>query len=286
MPNTLKYRVQHETKTLTTGQVTTIQIPPYGKIHDLVLSFTTAAGAAGAEADIRSEIANIRLTINGVDHVNCSPTQLLDLYESLSGSKVGSPAGIAGAVELNIGRLVMTDPLMRNAFGFGTADVQTIQVAVTAGTLANIANVQGFTQRTRESEKLGVRCKYLSYQRNFNATGEDTFDTLPRDPDTSYLALMVNDGASGTITTGQVKVDNVTVQDPAPQAINNQLLSNNGYQAVAGYYIYSFMDSSPYSRLPMVNVADFRITTNFSVAAGAAGYAVAALSVIGLPANF
>jgi hypothetical protein len=83
-----------------------------------------------------------------------------------------------------------------------------------------------------------------------------------------------------------VKVDNVTVQDPAPQAVNNQLLSNNGYQAISGYYIYNFMDSSPYSRLPMVNVADFRITTNFSVAAGAAGYSVAALSVLNLPANF
>lgn len=286
MPNTLKYRVQHETKALTTGQVATIQIPPYGKIHDLVLSFTTGADAAAAEADIRTEIANIRLTINGVDHVNANTIQLLDLYEFLSASHVGTPAGVAGTIELNVGRLIMTDPLMRNAFGFGTADVQTIQVAVTAGTLANIANVQAFTQRTRESEKLGVRCKFLSYQRNFNATGEDTFDTLPRDPDTSYLALMVDDGASGTITTGQVKVDNVTVQDPAPQAVNNQLLSNNGYQAVSGYYIYNFMDSSPYSRLPMVNVADFRITSNFSVAAGAAGYKVGALSVLNLPANF
>jgi len=286
MPNTLKYRVQHETKSLVTGQVATIQIPPYGKIHDLVIAFTTAAGAACSEADIRSEVANIRVTINGVDHVNCNTIQLLDAYEFLSNAKVGTPAGIAGAVELNIGRLIMTDPLMRNAFGWGTADVQTIQVAITMGTVVNVANAQAFTMRTRESEKLGVRCKFLSYQRNFNATGDDTFDTLPRDPDTSYLALLVDDGASGTITVGQVKVDNVTILDPAPQAVNNQLLSNNGYQSISGYYIYNFMDSSPYSRLPMVNVADFRVTSTFSVAAGAGGYKVAALSVLNLPANF
>lgn len=285
MPNTLKTHIQHETKPLTTSQVTTIQIPAYDKIHELVLAFYTAAGAAAAEADIRSEIANIRLQINGIDHVNVSPIQLLDLYEMLGGTRVGTPAGLTGAVELNIGRLILSNPEFRNNFGFGTADVQTIQVSVTAGILANVASVQAYTARTKVNEKLGVRCKYLNYNRSFNATGVDTFDTLPRDPDTSYLALMVNDGAAGTITTGACKVNNINIFDPLPQAVNNQMLSNNGFQSVYGYYIYSFMDGTVFSRLPMVNVADFRIETNFSVAPGAAGYSVGALSIVNLPAD-
>lgn len=284
MANSLKYRIAHESKPLTSSTSATLQIPAYGKIHALALNFTTGAGAAVTEAAIRSEIANIRLTINGVDHVNCTPAQILDLYEHLS-VNVASPAAVAGAVELNVGRLIYTDPATRDLFGFGTANVESIQIEVRAGTLSTIANVQAHSERSTAKENLGVRCRYLNYVRNFNATGDDTFDTLPRDPEASYLTLMVSNGASGTITNGQVKVDNVTIKDPAPQAVNNLFNSNNRYAAVAGYYHYDFIDGSVNSRLPMLGVNDFRITSTFSVAAGAAGYNITALSVVNLPAN-
>lgn len=284
MANTLKYRIAHESKPLTTSQAATLQIPAYGKIFNIGLLFTTSAGAAVTEAAIRSEIANLRLTINGVDHVNCTPTQILDLYEHL-GANVGVPTGVASALELNVGRLIYTDPAVRDLLGFGTANVESIQLEVRAGTLTTIANAQVFTERTVAKEDLGVRCKYLNYTRGTNATGDDTFDTLPRNPESSYLALMVSQGASGTITNTQVKVDNVTIKDPSPQAISNLFNSNNRYAAVTGYAHVDFMDGTLTSRLPMAGVNDFRLTTTFSVAAGAAGYTIAALSVENLPAN-
>jgi len=284
MANTLKYRIAHESKPLTSNTAATINIPPYGKIFSIALNFTTSAGAPVTEAAIRSEIANLRLTINGVDHVNCTPIQILDLYEHLS-SNLGVPAGVASALEMNVGRLIYTDPATRDLFGLGTANVESIQVEVRAGTLSTIANVQGFTERTTAKENLGVRARYLSYTRGFNATGDDTFDTLPRDPESSYLALMVSNGASGTATNTQVKVDNITIKDPAPQSINNLMNSNNRLAPVTGYSHIDFMDGQITTRLPMINVNDFRVTTTFSVAPGAAGYTIAALTAVNLPEN-
>lgn len=286
MPNTLKYRVQHESRPLTSSQLQTIQIPPYGKIFDLSLIFTTSAGAAVTEAQLRAEVSNIRLTINGTDFINATPAQLLDLYEHLASANVGVPAAVAGGLELNLGRLVFSDRGIRDAFGIGTADVQSIQVAVTAGTLTNVANVQAFSTRQIDlAEKLGTVCKFISYPRNFNATGDDAFDTLPRDPDTVYLAAMVATGASGVITQSGVKVNNITVRDPAPVTINSLQNSNAGFAPVTGYYIHDFMDGTATSRLPMAQVNDFRITTTFSTAPGAAGYSIAALTAVNYPAN-
>lgn len=282
MANTLKYRIAHESKPLTTGTAATVNIPPYGKIFNIGLNFTTSGGAAVTEAAIRSEIANLRLTINGVDHVNCTPIQILDLYEHL-GVNVGVPLAVAGCLELNVGRLIYIDPATRDLFGFGTANVESIQIEVRAGTLVTIANVQGFTERSTAKENLGVRTRYLSYSRGFNATGDDTFDTLPRDPESSYLALMVSNGASGTATNTQVKVDNVTIKDPAPQAINNLFNSNNRLVPVTGYSHIDFMDGQITSRLPMISVNDFRVTTTFSVAPGVLGYTIAALTAVNLP---
>ena len=95
----------HEQKSLTSSQVATLQIPAYGKIHSTQLLFLTAAGAAVTEAQIRAEIAQIRLTIGGKDVINSTPVRILDAYESL-GVRVGVNTAIGGIVELNFGPLV------------------------------------------------------------------------------------------------------------------------------------------------------------------------------------
>ncbi|MDX1939673.1 MAG: hypothetical protein SFU99_03930 [Saprospiraceae bacterium] len=274
----------HETKPLTTGQISTVQVPPYGKIHSLVLRFSTSAGADVTEAAIRAEIGNIRLSINGKDLVNATATKLLDLYEVL-GQNVNDAAGVASVLELNIGRLLYTDPDARDLFGWGMADVQSVQVAVTAGTLSTIANVQAITARTSQNENLGMYMKFINYAVSFNSTGDHTMDTLPRDPDSSYLLVMADAGASGTQTFGEVRVNNVTVKERVPAAVNKMLVSNDRLATPSGYFIYAFSDGSVLTRLPMVDVKDLRFIGTYSVAPGAAGYNLTALTVVNMPAN-
>lgn len=282
----LKPTQVHESKPLTSNSIATISIPTSGKIHSLILRFSTSAGADVTEAAIRSEIGNIRLTINGKDVVNASAIKLLDLYEAL-GQNVNDNLGIASVVELNIGRLVYTDPNLREIFGFGTADVQSIQVSVTAATLTTIANVQAFTSRTPVNENLGTYCKFINYVIGFNTTGDHTVDTLPRDADSTYLAVMADPGASGTITHGEVRVNSYTIKERCPTSVNKLLVSNDrmATPVALGYYVYSFCDGALDTRLPMVDVRDLRFIQTFSVAPGAAGYNMSVLSAINLPSK-
>lgn len=280
----LKVVQAHETKTLTTSGSTTISIPVGGKLHDIMLRFATAADADVTEAAIRAEIGIIRLTVNGVDLVNATATKLLDAYEAL-GLNVGVNAGVASAVELNLGRLMFTDPAVRDLFGLGTANVQSCQVTVTAGTLSTIGNVRGFTSREMVSENLGIFSKFINYPRSFNATGQDTFDTLPRDPDASYMMVLSDAGASGTQTYGEIRANNISVKDPIPKAVNALSLSNARLQQPSGYFVYSFNDGNLKTRLPMVGVNDLRFINTFSVAPGSGGYNMSVITVHNLPAN-
>ena len=270
----------HETKAMTTGQQATLQVPTGGKIQSLFLLFETSAGVPVTEAQIRAEIGNIRVTFNGKDVINASANELLDLFETLGVNVFGAPTIPAGAMELNIGRLVFVSPEIRDLMGFGTADIANIQVQVTAGTLSDIASVQAVSSRTPVNENFGVHCEYISYPQSFNGTGDHTVDTLPRNTDSAYLALMINDGASGVVSHSEVRVNNYTIRERLSIAVNAVLLAESKYAQPAGHYVHGFFDGSLNGRLPMVGVTDLRCITTFTTAAGAGGYTIGALTLV------
>lgn len=275
---------QHENRTLSSGNNQTLQIPGGGKIHSIVLYFKTAAGAAATEAQIRAEIANIRLTAAGKDIVNAPVVKLLDLYEAL-GTEVHNNTAVNGCVELNLGRLCFTDPGLRDYFGLGTMNIGSLQVQVQAGTLVNIASVESYTEREPVNEGLGTYCRVIDYVQSYNAIGSHSVDTLSRDPNTSYLALMVSTGASGVIDKSNCKIGSQTLREDLPLNVNKQFLSNNRWEQPAGYFIHGFTDGTMTARLSMLGVPDFRVVTSFTTAPGAAGYSVTALTVENFPTD-
>lgn len=282
--SSLKTFHQHETKALTSSQTATLQIPVYGRIQDVILNFD------GTEAQMRAELGLVRLSVNGTDIVRASVTELLDLYEFL-GVKVGTNTGVDGALSLNLGRLIYENPTIRDQFGWGELGVTTIQVQVTAGTLVAISEVTAYSMRDTARDKdgnpkkepFGAHIRYLQYPQSFNSTGDHTVDTLPRDLNTAYLAVLASDGATGTIASGKVSVNNVNVMEVTPAAVNNIGLSNRRCTAVSGYFGYLFADGGLNGRLPMDGVTDLRFVTNFSVAPGAAGYSMLALTAVDFP---
>jgi len=269
----------HEQKPMTSATNTTLQIPTGGKLQSVALVFYTSGGVPVTEAQIRAEIGNIRLTLNGKDVVNAPVNQILDCYEAMS-VHVGTPAAVAGVVELNLGRLLFTAPELKDLVGFGTADVSSVQVQITAGTLSAIASVKCVTQRSPVNENLGMYCKFINYPVNFNSTGDHTMDTLPRDANSSYLLTMIDDGASGTITFGECRIGPVTVTERQDSALSSLFASNKGFAQPAGYFCHWFADASLAGRLPMQGVTDLRFITTFSVAPGAAGYNITPLTLI------
>jgi hypothetical protein len=282
----LKSTLVHEQKPIASGLTSTLQIPPFGKIYSLPLQFLLSSGAVASVAQIIAQIANIRLTINGKDIINCSPEKLFAVYSSF-GTFVQNPAGTNGVVELNLGRMIFNDAEIRNAFGYGSLGVANIQIQVTAGVVPappnDIVSVQAFSTRTQEQEKLGIHFKLMNFPQSFNSTGDHTVDTLPRDPDSAYVAVFADDGAAGTISFGECRVDNVTVIERCPSAVNVQLNAENRLAQPAGHFMYGFTDGSPTSQLPMRNVKDLRFITTFAVAPGAGGYNMTALTIAGYP---
>ncbi len=269
----------HETKTLNSAAQSTLQVPVGNKIQSLALAFYTSAGALVTEAQIRAEITTIRLSMNGKDIVNAQATTLLNLYEAMS-VHVGLPAAVPGTVELNLGRLLFADPVARSYVGFGTADVSSIQVQVTAGTLSAIASVQVVTQRSAVNEPLDNYCKIISYVQSFNAIATHTCDTLPRDIDTAYLAVLVEPGASGVMTTGELKINGITITEQILIGLNNLFCSNKGFIQPAGLFVHPMTDGTVAANLPMKGVTDLRLLTGFSTAPGAAGYPVTPIVLV------
>lgn len=271
----------HETKPLTTGQAVTLQVPIFGTIENLILRFNLTGNAPATEAAIRAQIGNIRLTFNGRDIVNASVSSILDAYEVM-GNNVRENLGVDGNVELNLARLMLNDPSVRDNLGWGTADIQTIQVTVTAGTISTVLGVQAISGRINVNRVLGAYGKFISYPQSFNATGDHTVDTLPRDPDSAYAMVLADDGASGTITNGELRVNNITIMERVPRDTNQLILSSNRLVQPAGYFVYALNDGAQDSILPMQGVTDLRFITTFSVAPGAAGYTLTPLTINGL----
>lgn len=279
-------RHKHETQPLTNGSTATLQIPVFNRIQDVILAFN------GTEAQMRAELGLVRLTMNGTDIINCTVTELLDLFEAM-GVKVASNTGIDGVLSLNVGRLLYDSSPIRDLFGWGSLGVTTIQVQVTAGTLAAISEVTAYSVRDvarnangdPEAQPFGAHVRVIRYPQNFNSTGEHTVDTLPRDINTAYLAVMAGDGASGVISYGKCSVNAANVYEQTPNAVNEMANAETGIAPVAGYYLYNFTDGGLNSRLPMKGVTDLRFVTNFATAPGAGGYPMIAVTGVDYPAN-
>lgn len=282
----LKRLNAHNSRPLTSGGTETIQVPVYDRIQDVILRFD------GTEAQIRSEIGTIRLAINGTDIINCTALELYDTYEAL-GVKVFDATGIDGALSLNLGRLIYDQPAVRDQFGWGEVGVTNIQVSITALTLSAISEVTAYTVRDTArnqqgaavKEALGAHVRLIAYPQVYNAAGEHTADTLPRDLNTAYLMVMASDGASGTISAGRCKVNDLNIYDETPSDVNELHVASQGFAQVSGYYNYLFADGSLGARLPMNGVTDLRFATTFSVAPGAAGYRMLALTAVDFPAG-
>lgn len=272
----------HEEKGLTSTQNSTLQVPAGGRITSLMLEFKKGDGTSASEAEIRAEIGNIRLTIGGTDIVNSPVNKILDLYEVL-GNNVAENLGVDGVVELNIGRLVYLDPNMRDACGFGTADVNSIQIQVVAGTLTSITSVQAFTRRQAVVQNLGTHCRFIQYPQSYNAAGTDTVDSLPRSINSAYLMAMVDDGVNGEISHGECRLNSSTITERCPTNINKGVMSHDRYVQPDGYFVHTFVDGATDTHLPMSNATDFRILSTFSTAPGADGYNICALTLVDYP---
>lgn len=277
----IKRVIVHDTKPVTAGAVITTTIPSYSTIDDIMLKFTNS-GAASTKANIIAAIGKVALSINGEQVINCNLSQLYDVFEFL-GNQVQEQT-LVNVVSLNLGRLMMKLNNNKDFFAWGCDNIQTIQVQVYCnGTVTGVTDCQFLTERRAFNSKLGSYIKVINYPQNMASTGYSTVDTMPRDTNDGYLAVLCDNGG-GVIATGECTMNGANVIDECDTAVMTYTSQARGFKNVSGYFNYLFADGSARGILPMNGVTDLRFKTNFSTAPSAGTYNLLAISVKNMPA--
>lgn len=279
----IKKALIHETKSLTANTILTFNVPSFDTIDDIMLEFTNS-GAASTTANIKSSVGKVALNINGEQVINTTITRLFDFY-SMLGNEVQQSARPANVVNLNVGRLLFLLPENEDYFAWGCSNINTIQVQVYCnGTVTGVTDCTLITERRPVQNQLGAYVKLISYPQSMSAAGISTVDTLPRDSNEGYLAVMASQETGGVIASGECVVNGVNIYDNISMAVDSMIVSSRDYAPVTGYFNYLFADRSRRGFLPMLGVTELRLKTNFTTAPTGGVYDLLACTIKNIPA--
>jgi len=274
----------HENKSLTANTILTFNVPSFDTIDDIFLEFSNS-GAAATTANIKSSVGKIALNINGEQVINTTATRLFDFY-SMLGNEVQQNSRPANVINLNVGRLLFLLPENEDYFAWGCSNINTIQVQVYCnGTVTGVTDCNLITERRPTQSQLGAYVKLISYPQSMSAAGISTVDTLPRDSNEAYLAVLASEETGGAIASGECVVNGVNIYDNISAAVDAMIVSERDYSPVSGYFNYLFADRSRRGILPMIGVTELRLKTNFSAAPTAGVYDLLACTIKNVPAE-
>ena len=278
----IKKALIHETKSLSANTILTFNVPSFDTIDDIMLEFTNS-GAASTTANIKSSIGKVALNINGEQVINTTITRLFDFY-SMLGNEVQQSARPANVVNLNVGRLLFLLPENEDYFAWGCSNINTIQVQVYCnGTVTGVTDCTLITERRPVQSNLGSYVKLISYPQSMSAAGISTVDTLPRDSNEAYLAVMASQETGGVIASGECVVNGVNIYDNISMNVDSMIVSQRDYAPVTGYFNYLFADRSRRGMLPMIGVTELRLKTNFTTAPTGGVYDLLACTIKNIP---
>lgn len=277
----VKKVIVHDTKPVSAGAVLTFNIPSFDTIDDVVLRFTNS-GSAATKSAITAAIGKIALNINGEQVINCECSELYDIFEML-GNQVQETA-LVNVLSLNLARLMFKMNSNKDFFSWGCANIQTIQLQVyCATTTTGVTDVEVSTERRGVTSSLNSLIKVINYPQTMSSTGISSVDTLPRDSNDGYLAIMASNGG-GVISQGECVLNGNTIIDPSAKATMDYVAQARGFKPLANYYNYLFADGSARGALPMNGVTELRLKTTFTTKPTAGTYNLLAISVKNMPA--
>lgn len=277
----IKKQLVHENKTLGNATILTFNVPSFDTIDNIFLRFSNS-GAPATKANIISSIGKIAVNINGEQVINTSAKRIYDFYSFL-GNEVNQTTP-ENVISLNLARMVFIAPEVEDYFAWGCSNINTIQVQVYCNnTVSSVTDCELSTERRPIASSLGSYLKLISYPQAMANAGTSTVDSLPRDSNEAYLAILASAEAGGVISQGECVMNGVSIFDPIAQALDDAVVSHRGYQPVSGYFNYLFADRSIKGLLPMAGVTELRLKTVFSSAPTAGVYDLLACTIKNVP---
>lgn len=272
----------HETRSVSAGAVVNFQCPAYDTIDDVQLEFTNS-GAPCTLANILSSINRIEATIDGQNWISAPIGLLANLY-TFMGNKTYTGTAQVNVFSLNLARLMFDKPEDRDFFAIGTLNVETIQVRVyVGGTVTAVTDVTLKTVRRTVQSGLSSYIQVIDYPQTMNAAGISSIETLPRDSNDSYLAVLAYAGTGGVISQGECVLNGNSIVNITSLNAMNANAQLRGFAPVSGIYPYVFCDGTARSVLPMQGITELRLKTTFTTAPSTGQYDLLAISIKNTP---
>lgn len=182
------------------GQRATLDLPVgKWKYHQIRPVYGTATAGGANRTNVEAELTRLALSVNGKEQVVYSSAQLLRLHE------FRGRAFHTGQVPLFLGQPWLATPPGQDALGWGTADVQTLQLTIDIAAGATSPTLKANIVVEEKQEPMSAIAKLRRVTLPVTATGTQIFTSLPRDNNIAAIWLFPN--ATTDINEARVLVD-------------------------------------------------------------------------------
>lgn len=217
--------------------IATADIPSVGRHYQYLFEFKKASGTLLTQAQIESEVSEVRVKINGEIIIEASPAFLFDRQDYYLASRGASVND--GILMIDWEQSHLTKPEHRAIFPLGMADVRSVTIEFTLGTLANLSIIDVTVVSTNESAILGTHLRIKKHAQSFNSTGEQVISDLPIGRNYALLAYHIGLG-SGALTDVSLTANNTQLIDRVSTSVETAILEKSARTIQSGYFSIDF----------------------------------------------
>lgn len=254
-----------------TGALATMDMPVGGTHYAYFLRCLNSSDAEVTVAQMKSELDEIRVLIDGETAMDVTSTFLLELQQYYYASR--DAANVDGIIPIYWSRDFLPSVIGSNVaalqgdvFALGNRNINNITIEVKCGTLTNIAKIEVFAQRVDAPTDLGQFVRVQKYPQNYGTTGTNVVDNIPAEPRTAHLAYHVKH-ATGVLDDALLIV-NGTDRLRLPASLNQVISEKSGRDPQSGITTVAFdLQNNLGGFLPMAGVQDLRLELAWSSAA-------------------
>lgn len=247
--------------------VATARIPTTGTHFGLLFNCLQSGGTAVTIANMKTAITNIIVRHNGEQIMEGSSTFFLDLQKYYNDAFTGGAANVNGVLPIPFAPNHFLNFEERRLFAVGTADIQTMTVDISLGTLSTLSSIEVYSEISPEIMNRGQHIRIKKYPQSFATTGVQEIPTLPLEgPSVGYKALHIELGTNpGVIADATLKIGNYAIHDQIKTAVNTVISNLCRRTPQAAYYHLDLgKNNAITSFLPMAGVQDFRLLINWT----------------------
>lgn len=240
------------------GQTAICNLPVGLSYYVLVLEHKRS-GVAATEAQMRAELGDIRLIIDGENKITASASELLDLYQRQA-LKYGWKT-LPGVLPIVLSKPTSRTNAGEDSLTYGTSDVQTMTVEVDIDPSAT-APALSITALQGAPSPLGKHITIKRFGRSAAGAGEFEVSDLPR----GNYGLMALHILSDKVNSVEVEAAGAIVfkSDGSTAAVLDSLMGKDSDPASAFHVDFTNTDRMD-DNLPL-NIQDFRIRMDMSAA--------------------